>query len=298
MREMGVRGPGLWSDDTACDVRGIYREALEDGLNDVEARTRVESTFALALSDADSATVVWLALAGAQSRLGRLEHDVRDRALAIIDDGSNLLQWEEDPTMLKKRRAVLAKFRETLLGPQPDRKQVRRPTQRNTTLVPGDVVAHSAPSGRIYLLAVRTVVNFRYGSYPIVRLLQFEGTEIPDADDLAALPYRPDRILRIQEFIRREFPGGDALTIMRDRTEVLRAIDPPGEPQWNKVGGAVMHKRGSDFADCGFYLAGQVPAPSLDEQERLARPSLYSWWPSWRRYLDKQDANVGHRATS
>ena len=34
---MGAWGPGLWSDDVACDVRDAYREAVEDGRSDEDA---------------------------------------------------------------------------------------------------------------------------------------------------------------------------------------------------------------------------------------------------------------------
>jgi hypothetical protein len=38
---MGTWGPGLWSDDTAADVRDTYRKALEDGLSDDDATGKV-----------------------------------------------------------------------------------------------------------------------------------------------------------------------------------------------------------------------------------------------------------------
>ena len=38
---MGTWGPGLWSDDTAADVRDTYREALEGGLSDDDATAKV-----------------------------------------------------------------------------------------------------------------------------------------------------------------------------------------------------------------------------------------------------------------
>lgn len=38
---MGAWGPAIFSDDTACDIRGDYRELLEDGVDDREATQRV-----------------------------------------------------------------------------------------------------------------------------------------------------------------------------------------------------------------------------------------------------------------
>jgi hypothetical protein len=265
---MGAWGPGIWSDDTACDVRAEYREALEDGLDDSEARAKVESVFAHDLADYDNSTVVWLALAAAQSNLGRLDLDVRERALEIIDNGSNLRLWV-DPALLKKRQAALTKLRGVLLGPQPDRKRVRKPPQRKTALVPGDVVAYAAPSGRRYLLAVRALSASRYGTYPLVRLLEFEGTTLPDSSRMAALPERA--------------PG-------RRGTR-----DHAAEPWW-AVDGLVQHKRGHDFSDCGFRVVGQIPVLPTDEQERLsAHPTSYQSWEFWSSYLDRQDELLSQR---
>jgi hypothetical protein len=67
---MGAWGTGLWSDDTACDVRATYREALEDGLSNEEAADKVLAEFAPDLADEDSAPVVWLALAVSQHQRG------------------------------------------------------------------------------------------------------------------------------------------------------------------------------------------------------------------------------------
>jgi len=264
---MGAWGPGLWSDDTACDVRTAYREALEDGLADAEAQAKVLSDFAADLADADSASVVWLALAAAQARLGRLDPRVRDHAVDAIDSGSDIRRWEHDPSMRKKRETVLVKLRQELVGRQRPPTKVRRPARVTTSLIAGDVLSYRAPSGRHYLLAVRAVNASRYGTFPIVHLLDFEGT---------SLPARLDGI-------------GDR------QAGVKAAGGSPAGPWW-KVSGQVTHKRGHDFADHGFTLEGRVVAPGGSEQERLREhPGSYSSWDFWRRYLDRQDELLGQR---
>jgi hypothetical protein len=90
---MGAWGPAIFSDDVACDIRGDYRELLEDGVPDEEAMSRVIEAYAHL--DEDEAHVLWLALAAAQAGLGRRDDSVQDKALAIIDGGVGLELWEE-----------------------------------------------------------------------------------------------------------------------------------------------------------------------------------------------------------
>lgn len=87
---MGAWGPAIFSDDTAADIRGSYRELLEDQVPDDEATREVLSRYADVGDDADEGHVLWLALAAAQHQVGRLDEDVKQRALAIIDSGRGL----------------------------------------------------------------------------------------------------------------------------------------------------------------------------------------------------------------
>lgn len=183
---MGAWGPGLWSDDLAADVRADYREALEDGLSD-EAAAEKLMVRSPDRSD-DEYVVFWMALAVAQRNLGRLTDQVRDTAVAAIDSGDDLRRWQDaDAKTLAKRVAVLAKVRAQLLSPQPDRKKVRPPARKETDLVPGDVLAYQAASGRSHLLAVRAVTESRYGRFPVVQLLDYHERGIPPLKKIAKL---------------------------------------------------------------------------------------------------------------
>ena len=123
---MGVWGPSLFSDDVACDVRDYYRELLEDGVEDGAATGQTVEKFRSYLDDSDG--VALLALAVTQSKLGRLDSAIRDRALAVLDRGADLEAWEHDnPKLVPRRRAVLEKARAQLTGPQPRRRRVRPP---------------------------------------------------------------------------------------------------------------------------------------------------------------------------
>lgn len=77
---MGAWGPAIFSDDTACDIRSDYRELLEDGVDDAEATRRVIAEYQHL--GGDESHVLWLALAAAQSALGRLDDSAEDANFA------------------------------------------------------------------------------------------------------------------------------------------------------------------------------------------------------------------------
>lgn len=123
---MGVWGTGIFQDDVAADARDEYREHLQYGLDGHAATDKVLET--LATNDAKYVDPsVWLGLAAAQASLGRLEGRVKDRALEIIADGSDLSRWaDEGAKLLASRRRVLHKLEKKLLGPQRAPVTIRR----------------------------------------------------------------------------------------------------------------------------------------------------------------------------
>jgi hypothetical protein len=183
---VGAWGPGIFSDDTAHDVRGDYRELLEERVADEDATARVVARYEYL--DADEAHVLWLALAAAQHQVGRLDEDVKRRAVAIIDSGEGLERWAEAGTKaLASRKAALAALREQLTGPQPARKTLRRPWRHVTDLVPGTVLAFSAATGATALFRVLRVDEYRLGAAPVLERLDWYGTKLPSARKLTKL---------------------------------------------------------------------------------------------------------------
>ena len=182
---MGVWGTALFSDDEACDVRDHYRELLEDGVEDAAATQLTVETFRAYLEEPDG--VALLAFAVTQSKLGRLDPDIRDQALALLDRGADLEVWEEEnPKMLSKRRTVLEKARAQLTGPQPARKRLRPPKRLLSGLAAGDILALVLPR-RLALLRVVRVHPHRLGETPVLEELDFDGTELPARDALERL---------------------------------------------------------------------------------------------------------------
>jgi hypothetical protein len=135
---VGRWGQGIFHDDLAADVRGAWEAALADGLETEEATASVIRSLrpprAVRRSFPAEEKVFWLALAAAQSERGRLEPEVRERALAIIDDGGDLDQpelVEAGRAAVSRRRRALEQLAAKLRGPQPKPSRPRRPRPRS-----------------------------------------------------------------------------------------------------------------------------------------------------------------------
>ena len=182
---MGVWGTDLFSDDLACDIRDHYREILEDGIEEGAATRLILEKFRAYLEESEG--IALLAFAVTQSKLGRLDPGIRDRALVVLDGGADLEVWErENPKLLPKRRAVLEKARAQLTGPQPSRIRLRPPKRISSGLAAGDVLALVLPR-RVALLRVVRVRSHRLGETPVLEELEFMGTDVPSKDTLEHL---------------------------------------------------------------------------------------------------------------
>ena len=254
---MGAWGPAIFSDDTAADIRGDYRELLEDQVPDAEATQRVIESYQHL--DADEEHILWLALSAAQAQVGRLDDAVRDRALEIIDTERGLELWKEaGPKELAKRKAALAKLRAQLTGPQPERKTIRRPWRHETDLRPGTVLAFTAANGQLALLRVAKVDDQRVGAAPILEWLDWSGRSVP----------RPWRLRRLSPRL------GDLP--LPGRKELRR-------PQTFRVGR--YKKKSPDWPDVGFTQVAQLPARPGDSE---AQAWSYLDWSALSKKLERQ----------
>jgi hypothetical protein len=241
---LGVWGTDLFSDDLGCDVRAHYRELLEDGVEDAVATRQTVEAFRAYLEE--SSGVALLAFAVTQSKLGRLDPDIRDRALAVLDRGADLEMWERDePKLLPKRRAMLEKARAQLTGQQPLRKRLRPPKRISSGLAAGDVLALALPR-RVTLLRVVRVHSHRRHETPVLEELDFEGTEVPPRDAIERL--------------------GPALT------EPVTLVDPlsPDKRFFPHV------IKGIDWQAAGFRKVETIRARAGDEQAQI--PSVGISW--------------------
>lgn len=180
---MGILGPGLWADDEALDVRDLYRDLAGDEVPDDEAERRVIEE--MAESNGYLRPVVWLALADTQSRAGRLSERVKSQALAVIDEGSDLAEWDDaSPRDRAKRRATLTKLRARIVGPQPRRRTIRREWKYRTDLEAGDVLSIALDGGVVRLVRVVGVDRDRFSDFPLVELLDVRAAAVPPLEDI------------------------------------------------------------------------------------------------------------------
>lgn len=128
---MGTWNARIFGDDVAVDIREAFLERLATGEDVERATSLVSKDFSAELADVDDGPVCWLALAATQWEYGCLQPDVKERALAIIEDKRGLSRWSgRERTKREKGVAELAK---KLLSPQP---KAKRPRRRRTVEVP------------------------------------------------------------------------------------------------------------------------------------------------------------------
>jgi hypothetical protein len=193
---MGTWGVAIFSDDIASDVRDQYREHLGDGEPDSEATRLVREGFVEELADDETAPIVWLALAAAQSRVGRLEDRVRDEAIRVIDAGTDLQRWHDDPRAMAKRQAALARLRDELIGPQRPRRRVPKPIRSVGPWEPGSIVSFRRDDGRHLLLRVKATQGEHGvggGRFGIFEVLDWIGEEVPERATIERLPFATAR---------------------------------------------------------------------------------------------------------
>jgi|SRR5712691_595492 len=219
---MGTWGTGVFDNDLASDVRGEYRELLEDGTADAEATHVVLSSFAYAVDDPDNGACFWTGLAATQMQLGRLDPAVRDRTIAVIDAGGDLHMWD-DPALARKRKAALAKLRGQLLGPQRAPGKVRPPRRVPCPVQAGDVFLLTLEDGRKARLRALAVMSHRMGDLPTVEMIDERGRPyrfVYPADDMLATLITRDEsaVWQIVEGRMNDVPSAEDIQVIARQT--------------------------------------------------------------------------------
>ena len=187
---MGAWGTGLFSDDTACDVRDEYLDLIGDGLSDPEATDRLIKGWKDQVIDPDVAPVFWLALADTQWKYGRLENRIRQRAIEVIEGGTDLARWQADPKLVQRRRVVLSRLKKKLESSQPPKKKIPKRFRDYTDWKVGNVVSYRLQSGQMVLFRVIGHHTDRGGTSPICELLDWTDEALPGPRRLRRLECR------------------------------------------------------------------------------------------------------------
>lgn len=140
---MGVWDSGLYGNDTTCDVRDSYIAYIRDGMSDEDAYKKILDEYDECVCDEDEAPLFWLALADTQWKIGRLTDELKEKALALIEDNAGLDLWLESGNKGAGWKKTLVKLKEKLNSPMPKRKKLRKPIEFRTNIWEiGDVYAH------------------------------------------------------------------------------------------------------------------------------------------------------------
>ncbi|MFE0508277.1 hypothetical protein ACWF7H_29305 [Peribacillus butanolivorans] len=188
---MATWGTAIFSDDFAEDVQLHYKDLIAEGYSSEEAtKILVEQSLKAEEFDEEDTTVFWLSLAAIQWKLGRLEENVKKIAVEIIDNGSDLKRWDDEPSLIKKREKVLLKLKEQLISPQPLPKKVSKRFIPQTSLRAKDVISYRLQSGKYIILKVLGIEEEWDGSkYPLFEICDWIGYEPSfDKNEIEALP--------------------------------------------------------------------------------------------------------------
>jgi hypothetical protein len=207
---MGTWGPGIFSDDTACDVRERFRELVGDGLAAPDATDTLLAEYADTLTDADEGPVVWLALASTQWKCGRLQDRVRVEALEIIRCGAGLERWREQPKLLRRRQLALDRLRDQLVAAQPPPMRIPKRFRSSCDWETGEIVGYRLKSGSLALFRVIGFHSDHGGVSPVVELLDWNRAKLPSRFSVLMARVRADGRGRTQFLLgwlsEKEFP--------------------------------------------------------------------------------------------
>ena len=176
---MGAWGPALYSDDLACDIRDDFKELIGDGLDSDEATKLLEKEYQDSLKDVDEYPVFWLALADTQWKSGRTIERVKNQAIKIIDNDSDLDRWKEDNKNLKKREKTLQKLKDQLLSPQPKEKKIVKTYKEESKFNVGDIFSYKNKLEKTALFRVIGIHQDKGGRFPVCEILDWFEIELP-----------------------------------------------------------------------------------------------------------------------
>ena len=239
---MSYSGAGLYDDDTGADVRARYRELVADGATGEGATNTLLAEWGELIDDPDDAPAFWLALADTQSRVGRLEGRVRERAVAVIESGEDLARFAHAPALQAQRRRVLAKLMEQITGPQKSPSKLRKPFRSDSPVEYGDIFWFAMPSGRRVLLRCVGVTGDERDSYPTVDVLDWTSERNPpNPGALAPRVGRPNAsgkwpdMLSLVRYPRDPDPADNVEIIARGTSISRRYITPSVMVPWTGI---------------------------------------------------------------
>ena len=139
---MGSWGAGIWSGDTAQDLRSeytcaFYKYGVDEALQRLDEYVRSEFG-----DDEDEWCSFRYSLADFMWKKGILTPEIRDNTIGMIDSGYAMATWEGSGAgAVRERTKVLEKFRAQLLSAQPAPKKIKPDVHMTDVFSSGDHIA-------------------------------------------------------------------------------------------------------------------------------------------------------------
>ena len=182
---MGAWGPAIMSNDLAADLQADFKDYVAAGKSPQETRQILAQEYEINTdAENEDAHEFWIVLSQIEWKLGRLEDDVKQKALDIIESGANIEDWKNlgaQPADIKKRALALEKLKATLLSQQPAAKPLKPRPENITPYNVGDIFYYQHNNGKYYLFLVYKKGSDKGGTYAYVVQL---NTTFEDRDKM------------------------------------------------------------------------------------------------------------------
>ena len=121
---MATWGPELYNNDISLDIKSEYIDFLHRGFDDDEIVRHLEDQFSYMIHDDDDGIYFWITIADLQWNYGRVNSEIKEKALNCISYIEKTASQEQD-NYTKKLIERLRKVRDRISSPAPKYKQVK-----------------------------------------------------------------------------------------------------------------------------------------------------------------------------
>lgn len=180
---MGAWGTGLYQNDMGLEIRDDYRNKLRAGKNEDEVYAEIMREYKSIIADKEDKFDVFYALADTMWNLGRLNDDVKNIALSLIDQESVDERWHSQKD-IAKRKKVLDSLKEKLLSEMGAKKKISVHKPYVTPWEKGDV----------YMVKIteppKSALEYQ-GWYIVIYVNEINGHDfiVPGVEDMCPLIY-------------------------------------------------------------------------------------------------------------
>ena len=177
---MGTWGAKLTNDDFTLDIISEFFELFDNGEDPKDIRTKLESSYADSIEDADEGHLFWLALAKAQWDIGFLDKDILEKVEDIVNSDIDTKKWIElDGENPEKRQKLIKEFAKEIKTPRIKSRKIKRKILRSSPFEAGDVVVFQTSNGDYGSFVVLTAEkNTEFATTAIVFLNMISKEEL------------------------------------------------------------------------------------------------------------------------